>query len=547
MEVTRTAERVGALDASFLYAESRTTPMHVGSLAVLEVPATGFDYDQLLTLITERLGSARRFRQKLRPVPGHLAAPVWVDDDEFDLTYHVRQSALPRPGTMGQLQELVARIMSRHLDRHRPLWEMCLVEGLSGGRLAVLSKTHAAMVDGIAGVDLLSLLFDDSTPGATDGIARSHWSPRPAPGAPALVATAVADWVRQPVRLADAARTGVVHGLSNWRRVATAVGDALGGAVGTLGGVANPGPPPVSPLAVEVGQQRRFVTLRTQLEDYRTIRQRHGGSVNDVVLTVVAGAFRTWLLTRGEPVTASSGVRALVPLAIRPEDAAGRPDSGIVPVVIDLPIGEASAAVRLQHVRYETSSHGASPESVGAAVIAKLDGFAPATLHAMSTRMIGGWGRRRFSTVVANVPGPQRPLFAAGARMLEVYPVIPLTSGTAVTIGITSYDGSLYYGFNGDRDAMPDLEVLAQCLGGVAGGAVGSGPEPGPVTPRPAVPTAPTRRRGLVLGAGGVLGAAWTIGALRALELEHGIDPRTMDVVIGTSAGSVLAGWSAAD
>jgi WS/DGAT/MGAT family acyltransferase len=464
----RTAERVGALDASFLYAESRTTPMHVGSLAVLEVPESGFDYDLLLSLIAERLGSARRFRQKLRPVPGHLAAPVWVDDDEFDLTYHVRRSALPRPGTMAQLQELVARILSRHLDRHRPLWEMYLVEGLSDGRLAVLSKTHAAMVDGIAGVDLLSLLFDEARAG--DGHApgsRTTWSPRPAPGAPALVANAVVDWVRQPVRLADAARSNVLHGLSSWRRVATAVGDVVGGAVGTIGGVAtlaNPGPPPVSPLAVEVGQQRRIVTLRTSLEDYRKIRQLHGGTVNDVVLTVVAGAFRTWLLTRGEPVTASSAIRALVPLAVRTQDAARRPDSGIAPAVIDLPIGEASAAVRLQHVRYETASHGASPESVGAAVMTRLDGFAPATLHAMSTRMIAGWGRRRFSTVVANVPGPQHPLFAAGARMLEVYPVIPLTSGTAVTIGVTSYDGALYYGLNGDRDAMPDLEVLAQCL-----------------------------------------------------------------------------------
>lgn len=443
--------------------------MHVGSVAVLEVPASGFDYDLLLSLIAERLGSARRFRQKLRPVPGHLAAPVWVDDDEFDLTYHVRQSALPRPGTMAQLQELVARILSRHLDRHRPLWEMYLVEGLSDGRLAVLSKTHAAMVDGIAGVDLLSLLFDDARGETAHGPEpRSPWSPRPAPGAPALVATAVADWVRQPVRLADAARSGVVHGLSNWRRVASAVGDAVGGAVETLGGVAAlarvPSQPPLSPLAVEVGQQRRVATLRTSLEDYRKIRQRHGGTVNDVVLAVVAGAFRTWLLTRGEPVTASSAIRALVPLAIRTEDAARRPDSGSAPIVIDLPVGEGSAAVRLQHVRYETSSHGASPESVGAAVMTRLDGFAPATLHAMSTRMVAGWGRRRFSTVVANVPGPQHPLFAAGARMLEVYPVIPLTSGTAVTIGVTSYDGSLYYGLNGDRDALPDLEVLAQCL-----------------------------------------------------------------------------------
>jgi WS/DGAT/MGAT family acyltransferase len=438
--------------------------MHVGSLAVFDMPSSGFDYDQLLALIAERLGYARRFRQKLRAVPGRLAAPVWIDDEEFDLTYHVRQSALPRPGDIGQLQELVARILSRHLDRHRPLWEMYLIEGLAGGRLAVLSKTHTAMVDGIAGVDLLSLLFDDTRAAASEPGSRTPWSPRPAPGAPALVANAVADWVRQPVRLADAARSGVVHGMSNWRRAASTVG----GAVGALGGVATlakvPSPPPVSPLAVEVGQQRRIITLRTSLDDYREIRQRHGGTINDVVLTVVAGAFRTWLLTRGEPVTASSTIRALAPLAIRTEDAATRPDASIAPTVIDLPIGEPSAAVRLQHVRYETASHGASPESVGAAVMTRLKGFAPATLHAMSTRMVVGLGRRRFSTVVANVPGPQHPLFAAGARMLEVYPVIPLTSGTAVTIGVTSYDGSLYYGFNGDRDAMPDLEVLAQCL-----------------------------------------------------------------------------------
>src|SRR4051794_24624928 len=265
--------------------------MHVGSLAVFEMPSSGFDHDQLLALIAARLRYARRFRQKLRPVPGHLAAPVWVDDEEFDLSYHVRQSALPRPGSMSQLEELVARILSRHLDRHRPLWEMYLIEGLSDGRLAVLSKTHTAMVDGIAGVDLLSVLFDDPRTSAAGELgSHTSWSPRPAPGAPALVATAVADWLRQPVRLADSARSGVVHGLSNWRRVASTVGGAVGGAVGTMGGVATlvkvPSAPAVSPLAVEVGQQRRVVTLRTSLDDYREIRQRHGGTVNDVVLTV---------------------------------------------------------------------------------------------------------------------------------------------------------------------------------------------------------------------------------------------------------------------
>ena len=274
-------DRLSALDVSFLYMEEPTTPMHVGGLAVFQPPAEGFDYDLLVHLIEDRISLVPRYRQKIRWVPGHLANPVWVDDADFDITFHVRRSALPRPGSDSQLRELVSRLMSRRLDRNRPLWEMYLVEGLEGGRIAIISKTHHAIVDGISAVDIGQVILD-VTPTPRD-IPEDLWMPAPQPGAIGLVTDAVTDLVRRPTGVADTVRIGLLD-----------VRATAGKVVGAVGGLAAAAriaarPAPSTPMNVSIGEQRRFGVARTELDDYKRVRKAHGGTVNDVVLATVAG------------------------------------------------------------------------------------------------------------------------------------------------------------------------------------------------------------------------------------------------------------------
>lgn len=477
------SERMSTADVSFLYLEGRTTPQHVGGLAVFEAPADGFDYDRLVRLLEERISLVPRYRQKVRMVPGHIAAPVWVDDANFDITYHVRRSALPRPGSDGQLLEFAARILSRLLDRNRPLWEVYLIEGLVGGRVAVITKTHQALVDGVGAVDMTEVVLDDSPrPRRT---VEALWMPEPEPSPAGLVMTALADLLHRPAALVDAARTGLDDALAT---VAHATGGALA-AASSIVSLVRPAPP--APLSASLGEQRRIAVARTRLADYRAVRDAHGGTVNDVVLATVAGALRQWLVQRGVDVQATATLRALVPVSVaeapggvapRTEDgepgravagehaardvAPGRLSGGVrsrvTGLVIDLPIGERDPLCRLARVSAAMATHQHSGRSVGADALAALGGFAPPTLHALGARAAHGLARRLFDVVITNVPGPQHPRYAAGARMIENFPVIPLNRGHALAIGVTSYDGGVYFGLNGDRDALPDIEAVAQ-------------------------------------------------------------------------------------
>ena len=450
------ADRLNPLDVSFLYLEGRTTPMHVGGLAVFEPPSEGFDYDTFVDLIEQRISLVPRYRQKVRSIPGHLANPVWVDDADFDLGYHVRRSALPRPGSDEQLRELVARVQSRALDRNRPLWEMYLVEGLAGGRFAVIHKTHHAMVDGISAVDIAQVILD-STPVPRE-IPDTLWMPRPEPGSASLLVDAVTDLIRRPTAVADVVRIG----LADARNVATQVSAAVTGVLSAARIIARPAPD--SPLNSAIGSQRRFAVARTDLEDYKKVRKHRGGTVNDVVLATVAGAIRGWLLSRGEPVTPSTTVRAMVPVSIRGDSDSGQPGNRVSSYLVDLPVGEPNPMVRLSQVSYAMKAHKESGQSVGAEALAALSGFAPPTLHALGARAANSFTRRLFNVVVTNVPGPQFPLYASGARMLEMFPVIPLAAGQAVSIGLTSYDGGVFFGLNADRDAMHDVDVLGSLI-----------------------------------------------------------------------------------
>ena len=449
-------DRLSPLDVSFLYMETPTTAMHVGGVAVFQPPEDGFDYERLVELISERIALVPRYRQKVKQVPGRLANPVWVDDEDFDVTYHVRRSALPRPGSDAQLRELVGRLQSRQLDRNRPLWEIYLVEGLEGGRVGVVTKTHHAMVDGVAAVDIGTVILD-LTPEPRE-VPADDWRPKREPGAASLMVGAVTDLVKRPTQALDTARAAAVDA----RATVGKVGAVAGGLLSSARTIARPAPD--SPLNVPIGEQRRFGVAKTDLDDYKRVRKAHGGTVNDVVLATVAGALRTWLLTRGESVNPATTVRAMVPVSVRGEDPKGQLGNRVSSYFVDLPVGEGNPVMRLHQVSFAMRGHKESGQSVGADALVQLSGFAPPTLHSLGARVASSFTRRLFNLVVTNVPGPQFPLYAAGARMLEMYPVVPLAKGQAVSVGLTSYDGRVFYGLNADRDAMPDIDVLAQCI-----------------------------------------------------------------------------------
>jgi len=450
------SERLRPDDLAFLVTESASTPMHNATLEVFEPPPDGFDYDRLVGLIGDRIAFVPRYRQRIRTVPGYLASPVWVDDDDFDLTYHVRRSALPRPGSMNQLRELTARIVSRQLDRHRPLWEVYLIEGLEHGRFAILSKSHQVLVDGVSTVDLGQVILDvDPEP---RGTVHDDWRPDSAPRKRTLLADAIGDAIRHP-------RTAVATARDNAETLLRSTGLAGARPLELVGSLSSRRPSPESPLSAVLSEQRRFASLKTSLEDYRRVRRGHGGTVNDVILATVTGALRAWLMTRAESVHGSRSFRAMVPMGVIDGDL--EPTSlgtQVAGHLLNLPVGESSPVVRLHQVSYALRAHKETGRAVAADRLAGVAGFAPTTFHALGGRVAAAQARRGFHLVVTNVPGPQFPLYAAGAAMLESYPVPPLLPGHAVSIGVTSYNGHVYFGLSGDRDAVPDLDVLAQCL-----------------------------------------------------------------------------------
>lgn len=452
------ADRLSALDVSFLYLETARRTMHLGTVAIFAAPEKGLDHDRLCALVERRIAAVPRYRQKVRPVPGRVANPLWVDDEHFDLDYHLRRSALPRPGTLEQLQELVGRVQSRPLDRGRPLWELYVVEGLAPdddvARFAMITKTHHALLAHDATTDLASLLLDPRPD--PPSLPEDTWVPRPEPSSVALVVEAVADNLRRPTQLLETLQSDLTDVRATVGRLAGTVARAAA----TVG--ASLRPAPATPLDVTTGEQRRFVMARTALDDYRRVRAAAGGTVNDVVLATVAGALRIWLLTRGESVTPASVVRALTAVSV-PDGGSARLDQ-VRPLFVDLPVGENNPVVRLAQVTYATRAHQESGQAISADAIAALSGFAPPRLHAAAARLGVRMARRLFNVIVTNVPGPQFAMYADGARLLECYPVAPLTPDHALTIGVTSYDGQVCYGLNADRTALPDVDVLAQCL-----------------------------------------------------------------------------------
>ncbi|WP_232662013.1 WS/DGAT/MGAT family O-acyltransferase [Pseudonocardia sp. TRM90224] len=449
-------DRLSSLDASFLFAEHRTAAMHVGGVMTFAPPEGGpFDVDGFTELIGSRLGLVPRYRQKLREVPGRLGLPVWVDDPQFDLAFHVRHAALPAPGTEAVLRELVGRILGRQLDRSRPLWEVYLVEGLGDGRLAVITKTHHAMVDGLASMDIGTVLLD-LTPEPRE-TPPDDWRPGREPSGLRLLLGAADVALRRPRTVVETAARAV----TDVRETVSSVGRTLGGVIDA--GRRAVEAKPVPALNAATGAQRRYGMARTTLADHRKVRKAHGGTVNDVVLTVVAGGLRRWLITRGEPLTASTVVRAMVPVSVRAR-AGTNAGNNISAYLVDLPVAVDDPTERLAIVREAMAEHKRGGQAVGASALIGLVGLAPPILHSLGARMASQYSSMLYNVLVTNVPGPPRPLYAMGARMLDMFPMVPLGGGQSVAIGITSYDGGVHYGLTADRDAMPDVDVLADAL-----------------------------------------------------------------------------------
>ena len=450
------SERLRPRDVALLAEESPTTPMHNATIEIFEPGPSGFDYQRLVDLVHDRISFVPRYRQRVQTVPGRIANPIWVDDEHFDIGFHVRRSALPRPGSLDQLRELVSRIVSRPLDRSRPLWEIYVVEGLADGQFALLTKSHHVLVDGVDTVDIGQVLLD-TTPD-TKELGADEWRARRGPSPFSLMAGAVKDSATDPDTVVDTVRTttgAVLRGAAGGARTTGRVFDAL----------TNRTPRSESPIIGPLSQQRRVVTVRTELADHRKVREAHGGTINDAVLATVTGALRGWLMTRGESMRGIRKIRALVPVSVIDDEleatALGSP---IAAHFVDLPVGEPSPLVRLHQVSYSFQADKESGRGIPASRLAGMSGFAPATFHALGARVAGAERRKGYQLCVTNVPGPQAPLYAAGARMVATYPVPPLFEGRPVAIGVTSYDGAVFYGINADRDMLPDADLLGQCI-----------------------------------------------------------------------------------
>jgi diacylglycerol O-acyltransferase len=454
--------RLSASDAAFYHLENTSTPMYVGSLSILRKPRNGLSYEALLAAVEQRLPQIPRYRQKVREVALGLARPVWVDDPDFDITYHIRRSALPSPGSDSQLHELIARLGSRPLDKSRPLWEMYLIEGLGRNRIAIYTKSHQALVNGMTALEIGHVIADRTQKPPAFG--EDIWIPAREPSDRRLLLGAVGEWITRPADQMAAVRTAVTDVATNAGQLAE-VGRRFVDVARTVAR----GTAPSSPLNTTVSRNRRFTVACHRLEDYRMVRARYDCDVNDVVLAVVAGTLRNWLLSRGEPVTATTTVRAMAPMSVYPDadldtTGPGQAISEVSPFLVDLPVGEGNAVVRLSQIAHTTESHPTAASLVDARTIVTLSGFAPPTLHAMGIRVATSFSARQFNLLITNVPGAQKQMYVAGTKLLETFAVPPLLSNQVLAIGVTSYNGMLYFGINADRDAMSDVDVFPSLL-----------------------------------------------------------------------------------
>ena len=443
-------DRLTAQDASFLHLEDASAHMHVASVMLFEGPPP--PYDELLEAIERRLSLVPRYRQRLAFVPLAQGRPKWVDDPHLNLRYHVRNTALPAPGSEEQLKDLAGRVFAQQLDRGKPLWELWLAEGLEGDRFALLAKTHHALVDGISGMDIVSVLFDTSPEPTAPTDPGNRWLPRPLPSRAELLGEALVERATIPAEVARSVRA-VLRGP---RRVLEGARDAAVG-VGAMAW-AGLNPAPSSPYNHSIGPHRRFTWVRADLADLKAIKNELGGTVNDVVLATVAGALGAHLRRRGEK-TDGLELRAMVPVSVRSDVEHGALGNRVAAMMAPLPVWCREPVARLDIVRQELKGLRSGGQAVGAKVLTELTAFAPPTIMDQAARLSAR--QRLFNLVVTNVPGPQFPLYLLGRRMLETFPMVPLAKNQALGVALLSYDGSINFGLVGDFDLLWDLDALA--------------------------------------------------------------------------------------
>ncbi len=451
-------ERLSHLDASFFALETRTTHMHVAALTVFEAgpmrtPEGGIDSARIRNFVASRLHLMPRYRQRLAHVPFEQA-PVWVDDEHFNIDFHVRHTSLPRPGGHEELLALMGRLASQQLDRAKPLWEMWIVEGLSDDRFALISKTHHSMIDGISGVDLMTVLLNLAP---NDEVEEPPpYEPRPAPNGTELVVRETArrvGWalntMRSVRRIRGEAQAMAMGGL----RRARAMGHSLSS--GWLSQASD------TPVNGTVGPNRRFSTLEVPLDAVKNVKNQLGGSVNDVVLAIVAGGVRRYLEDHGTDVS-SVTFRAMAPVSVRGADQRGTLGNQVAMWLVSLPVGEPDPATRLAMIHEETERLKNTDQALGASSIVRLSAGAPITLVSLASRLAAN--ARPFNMTVTNVPGPQFPLYLLESRLLATYPLVPLWSGHGAGIALFSYAGTLFFGINADWDVVPDVDELGGAL-----------------------------------------------------------------------------------
>jgi diacylglycerol O-acyltransferase / wax synthase len=446
-----TRDRLSALDASFLHLEDSSAHMHVASVMLFE--GSPPPYDELREAIERRLSLVPRYRQRLAFVPLAQGRPRWVDDPHLNLRYHVRYTALPSPGSEEQLKDLAGRVFAQQLDRDKPLWELWLAEGLEGDRFAMLAKTHHALVDGISGMDIVSVLFDTSPEPVAPTDPGDRWLPRPLPSRAQLLAEALVERATIPAEVSRSVRAL----LRGPRRVLEGVRDAAVG-VGAMAW-AGLNPAPSTPYNDSIGPHRRFTWVRADLADLKAIKNELGGTVNDVVLATVAGALGAHLRRRGQQ-TDGLELKAMVPVSVRSDVERGALGNRVAAMMAPLPVWCQDPVARLDIVRQELRGLKSGGQAVGAQVLTELTAFAPPTIMDQAARLSAR--QRLFNLVVTNVPGPQFPLYLLGRRMLETFPMVPLAKNQALGVALLSYDGSINFGLVGDFDLLWDLDELAR-------------------------------------------------------------------------------------
>jgi WS/DGAT/MGAT family acyltransferase len=450
-------DRLSALDSMFLDLEESHVHMHVGAVALFEAaPLTNADGEleiaRIRGAIEAALTNSPRFRQKLVRIPV-FEHPVWVDDDRFNLNYHVRHTSLPRSGDIRLLKRLAGRILSQQLDRGKPLWEMWVIEGIEDDRFAIIAKAHHCMVDGISGLDLLSgMMRPDPDPTLEPA---SSWFPRPAPGRVHLVRDELlhrASWPLSALRSAGRILSSPREMLAGVEEVAVGFGQVL-----------NAGLRPTlsNPLNPDIGPHRRFDWAALDLAAVKEVKTSLGGTVNDTVLATAAGAIGRFLRKRGIPAQGQA-FRAQIPVSLRTQPELQGAGNRIVMLLADLPIHEPDPRERLKRVQQTTKRLKSSRQRAGVEFFEKMSDHTLTSLFLFFARL-ATW-QRSFNVVITNVPGPQFPIYLLGARMQEIYPLVPLAANQALGLALFSYDGRLYWGFNADWDALPDLHELVQGL-----------------------------------------------------------------------------------